>query len=78
MVLQRTTVFKIMPSGRSVGPTSISENGAETFNCFQNHAFWALRGPSIYSATKITKSPPSQNQALWALRGRNFHLGKLC
>jgi hypothetical protein len=33
---------------RCVGPTSISENGAETYNCLQNHAFWALRGLNFY------------------------------
>jgi hypothetical protein len=47
-MLKRVTVFKIMPSGHSVGPTSISENGAVTYNCLQNHAFWALRAPNFY------------------------------
>ena len=47
-MLKRTTVFKFMPSGRTVGQTSTSRRGAKTYNCVQNHAFWTLPGTNFY------------------------------
>ena len=45
-----------MPSGCSVGPTSISHNCAETYNWLQNHTFWALRWPNSTSEEVLKRA----------------------